>query len=102
VCVVFDKVEYWDSGCCAQLLLGNLQVKVLAHSSGAIVRVQVAPGRQQIDLVMPETLQERAGKIASVAGLLLAAMTIVKAGRRHKSDTRRAGLTSNSVTEEVQ
>jgi hypothetical protein len=33
---------------------------------------------------MPETLQERAGKIASVAGLLLAAMTILAAGKRRK------------------
>jgi hypothetical protein len=40
---------------------------MVSDGSGDIVRAQVGPGRQRIDLV-PETLQERAGKIASVAG----------------------------------
>lgn len=58
--------------------------RMLSDGSGDLVRVQVAPGRHAIELVMSETLQERAGKLASVAGLMLAALTILAAGMRRR------------------
>jgi hypothetical protein len=58
--------------------------RMLSNGSGDLVRVQVAPGRHDIELVMPETLQERAGKLASVAGLALAAAAIFAAGVRRR------------------
>ncbi|WP_036165272.1 hypothetical protein [Massilia sp. 9096] len=59
--------------------------RMLSTGSGDLVRVQVAPGRHDIELAMPETLQERAGKLVSVVGLVLAAAAIFAAGRRRRT-----------------
>ena len=54
---------------------------VLSRSAGDILRVEVAPGSHRLTLIMPEQDGERWGRLASLAGLIIAATSIVFAGR---------------------
>lgn len=63
---------------------GPSTCRVLSSRTGDILRVQVSPGLHRIRLTMPETREERLGKLASVVGLVLAGMSILGAGTRRQ------------------
>jgi hypothetical protein len=60
---------------------GDGTCEVLSIKAGDILRFRVAPGSNRVRLSMPEKNGERFGKLASLAGLVIAATSILFAGR---------------------
>jgi hypothetical protein len=70
--------------------------RILSSKTGDILHVQVLPGTHRIELTMPVTIQERIGQCASIFGLIVAAISMVAAGRKRRHALTATGLAATA------
>lgn len=63
--------------------------RVLSNKTGEILHVVVSPGMQRIRITMPETKEERFGKLASIAGLVIAVISVFAGGMRARVSNKK-------------